>query len=155
MTIFDGMPTSPTDVVEIAPEEFAFAMQVGDAAGAYRMPMESPSRLGVSIEMSPGDIQRIQLTDHPMNRFGMAVREHFGDDKRKMASFLMRWFALMKVMALPECQRYIRDEEGTSACLVHSAVFDAAAQMPLNEEWHFDTPAFFAKVGELYALDPD
>ena len=147
------MPSSPSEVISISAEDFAFAMQLGDAAFAFKMPMESPSKFGFNVELEKGTVQRFQLTDHPLNRFGIAVRNHFRDDRVKAASFMLRWWAFRKMLDSDRCKPYIRTE--ADARYVHSSVFDIAASQQLNEDWNFDEDAFFGRVAELYALDPD
>ena len=147
------IPTEPEEVGPIAPEEFRFALEVGVAAGSFQMPMESPSKYHFAIKDEDGAVDEYQFTDTPMNRFGMAVKEHFGADRLKMASFMLRWFAFHKVVELPACAPYIRETaEGRS---IHSSVMDTAAQHPLNREWEFDETTFFKRVAELYAIDPN
>jgi hypothetical protein len=146
-------PSSPSEVFSISAEDFAFAMQLGDAAFAFKMPMERPSKFGFNGELEKGTVQRFQLADHRLNRFGIAVRNHFGDDRVKAASFMHRWWAFRKMLESDCCKPYIRTE--AEARDVHSSVFDVAASQQLNEDWNFDDGAFFGRVAELYALDPD
>jgi len=149
------IPRTPADVVQFVGDDFLFAAQLGNAAWSFRMPMDSPAKFGFTIGREDGSSERFQLADNPLNRFGLAVREHFSGDPAKTMSFLMRWFALMRIIRLEECQKYIRPEPDDSSRLIHSSVFDVAATQPLNQEWEFDSGEFFDRVAELYAKDPN
>jgi len=155
MTTMDEIPKRPADVLPMSSEQFMFAVQVGNAAGAYRMPMESPAGFGISLEMEDGITQRFRLNDVPENRFGIALKQHFGNDRLALASFMLRWFALVRILKCDECQTYIRPDSDSGARLIHSSVFDVAATQPLNESWEFDRDTFFTPVAELSAIDPN
>lgn len=144
----------PNDAVPVSVDDFLFAMQVGMAAGSFRMPMVSPTEYGFTIETADDQSHRLQLADHPLNRFGLAVREHFAGDHALFKSFMWRWFALLNVLELQDCKPYIQREPNASFKLIHSSVLTVAATEPLQDDGEFDHQQFFARVAEAYAADP-
>ncbi len=149
------IPQTPEDVVQFSGDQFMFAVQLGNAAGGYRMPLESPAKFGISLATEDGRIERFQFTDGPENRFGLALKQHFGGNPRIFGSLMLRWFALQRILRSAECQLYIRPVPNGAAKLVHSSVFEVAGSQQLNASWEFDDQPFFARVAEIYALDPN
>jgi hypothetical protein len=87
------------------------------------MPLESPAQFGVALEAQDGTIERFRFTDGPENRFGLALKQHFGGDPPVFVSFMLRWFALQRVLRSAECQVYVRPVANERAKLIHSSVF--------------------------------
>ncbi len=134
----------------VDPEQFAFALQLGSAASTYRMPMESPSKMGVGLEMPDGTVQQIRFTDVPLNRLALAIREHFGPDRKTFASVMTRFFALQRLWKNNRMKKWVRKVEGEpGAREVNEAVFTAAATLAVNAQGRFDENLFFKKVEEI------
>lgn len=139
----------PEKAVPVDPEHFTFALQLGSAAGTYRMPMKSPAEAGMTLEMPDGTVQGIGFTDVPLNRFAFAIRDHFGSDRKSFTSFMMRFFALQRLSDSKRMKKWVRKVEGEpDAVEVHQAVSVAAATLPLSAKGSFDANVFFKKVEE-------
>ena len=149
-----GQPR-PENIKPVDPEQFGFAMQLGSAAASYRMPMESPTKQGLNIEMSDGTVQRLAFTDIPMNRAAMAIRDHFAPDMETARAAMMRWMALIRISSSEKMTRWRRRPADDSDNIeIYAAVFDAAATVPLTDTGDFDEELFFRKVEEI-AADED
>lgn len=144
---------APGEVPALTSEAFQFAMQVGQAAGAMRMPMDSPSHYGLTLDDGESST-RVQFTDTPTNRFTLAVRNHFGADRALFMAFMLRWFALGRLLKHPQMALYVKDAQDGEA-LIHTCLFEAAATEPLTDDYEFDETHFFGRLAELYAQDPD
>ena len=67
-------------------DDFIFAYSVGEAAASYRMPMESPAESGFKLTDGK-ETREYQLTDIPLNRAALAIRDHCeGDAARSWPS---------------------------------------------------------------------
>ena len=136
----------------VDPEQFGFAIQLGSAAGSYRMPMDSPSTRGVTIDEGGGKIRRLTFTDIPENRFFMAIRDHFGSDHLTFQRVSFRWFALQNLHRSPKMKEWTKpDPEDPKAILISEAVFRAAACCPFTGGLEFDEETFFKTVRKLAA----
>jgi hypothetical protein len=134
-------PRTPADVITFSGQSFARAVQVGSAASVSRAPVKTSTKLGGAPR-----------ADHPMNRFAVAVQEHFGDDRSKFTSFWLRWTALAKILNHPSAAPYTQSPAGTGAQSIHASVFDTAATMPLNEMWEFEPDSFYAEVAKRFKV---
>ena len=72
------MPSNATQIPAVSPDEMLFAIQAGQAAAMHRMPSKNPEQFGINLidEDGGGELNEIRLTDNPMNRFALTVREH-------------------------------------------------------------------------------
>jgi hypothetical protein len=148
------MLRSPEKTKPVDPEHFGFAMQLASAASSYRMPMESPAKQKIMLEMPDGKLQEIRFTDIPMNRAAMAIRDHFAPDMEAARSAMMRWMALVRLASHPSMRKWERRSgENQEWIEIHNAVFDAAALLPLNKNGDFNVKAFFKKVEEIASGD--
>src|SRR5438093_5713348 len=102
---------TPEKTKPVDPEHFAVAVQVAAAAYSYRMPMESPAKQGLTLEMPDGNVEEIILSDVPLNRAALAIRDHFAPDMEMAGCALMRWMALMKVRSSEKMQKWVRHAE--------------------------------------------
>jgi hypothetical protein len=144
------MLRSPEKTKPVDPEQFRFAMQLASAASSYRMPMDSPAKQRIMIEMPDGNVQQFSFTDIPMNRAAIAIRDHFAPDIETAMCALMRWRALARVISSPSMRKWERhSEEDPEGIEIHGAVIHAAAVMPLTKNGHFDKRKFFKTVEEI------
>jgi hypothetical protein len=134
------MPRRPADVITLTGDAFARAVQVGTAASQSRAPMKKSAAIIASAK-----------PDHPMNRFAVAVQDHFGD-RATFTAFWLRWAALTKILNDPAAAPYTQTTAGGGAQAIHASVFDTAATMPLNDAWEFEAQAFYAEVKRRHAL---
>jgi len=79
--------------------------------------------------MDDGDIHQIRLTEDPLNRAGLAVREHCGRDSAKFQAFMKRYFAWVDIRDDARLARWVRTEPDGS--YIHDAILHAAATVPL------------------------
>jgi hypothetical protein len=136
------------------PKEFAFLVQVAQAAGTMRTPVTNPEQFGFNLVSEDGETTGIRFTDHPVNRAMLAVKEHYGEDRDRAVAAMMRLMAFWVIYRTVECDRWKKkDPEDVGFTLLHDSVMDVAATMPLNGDGHFDVPRFFAKVAEVAERD--
>lgn len=135
-------------------EELAFAYAVGGNAASGAIPQSGVKGMGVNLQIDDGDVHRIELTDTPLNRAAIAIRDQF--PKGKLQPIMLRIMALQEMTALPEALAYIREAEGRPGdSEISEAIFRVAAEMPLNHKLSFNKGAFFKRVEKAYAADPD
>lgn len=135
-------------------EELAFAYAVGSNAASGAIPQSGVKGMGVNLEMDDGDIHRIELTDTPLNRAAIAIRDQF--PKGKLQPIMLRIMALQEMSALPDALSYIRDaEDKPGESEISEAMFRIAAEMPLNHKLSFNRATFFKRVAKAYKEDPD
>jgi len=132
-------------------EEFSMAINVANAAGSFRMPMEkTPREYHVDLQFEDGRIQRIVPTDIPENRQMLAILDFYKGDRDKSFSTMMRYFALRDVMFEPEMKEWIKaDDDNPERQWICAAVYYAAAETPLNAEGRFDKADFFERVKRI------
>jgi hypothetical protein len=150
MTNDEWTHPNPDEFIPLDEEEFEFVMQLASAAGAYRMPMESPQKQGISLLKEDGSITELRLTDIPENRMAMAVRDHFEgepDRDQRFKSGMLRVMAFGEMASSPRLAEWVRKEEGE----VHQVMIHAAARAPLTGKLRFDEDAFVKIVEELIA----
>lgn len=121
-------------------EDFARAVQVGSAASVSRAPIKKTAKLVAAPR-----------ADHPMNRFAVAVQEHFGNDRQKFTSFWLRWTALAKILNHPAAAPYTQSPGG-GAQSIHASVFETAATAPLDKTWGFEPNSFYEEVGKRFKV---
>ena len=141
-------------VETVTVDELLFAYAVGGNAATGAIPQSGVKGMGVNLRMDDGDVQRIELTDTPLNRAAIAIRDQF--PKGKLQPILLRIMSLNEMAALDDAQTYIRaapDNPGESE--ISGAMFKVAAEMPLNQKLSFNRSAFFKRVEKAFAADPD
>jgi len=138
----------PVDV-----EQLVYAFSVGSLAASGKIPGSGVGGMGVNLE-NDGVVQRIELTDSPMNRAMIAIRDQF--PKGMMQPLMFRIWAMGELMEEPEMAPYIRsDEARPDETEVSDAVFYVAAKMPLNAKMKFAKKQFFQQVAKRFAQNPD
>jgi hypothetical protein len=128
----------------VDPEDFAFALRLGVAAASYQMPMERPANFHFRLKTNDEDVQSFRLADIPMNRSGLAIREHCAEDSEKFKAIMMRQFALMRILRANRMKPWVREEGGERS--IHPAVVEAAAVMPLDSDGAFQVQPFIERV---------
>jgi len=131
----------------VAPEDFEFALRLGSAAATGQMPMKSPARRDVTFEMEPGGSRTIRFADTPFTRMWLAIRDHCGGDGNKFLAMFWRFDALLKVADTDQMKPWTRDSE--DGWLLHPAMIEAAAVMPLDSTGDFEPAQFAERVAEI------
>jgi hypothetical protein len=121
--------SEPEHLVWLTPEEFAFAMKVGIAAGDGTMPSETPTKMKFGIESSNGDRQLYHFGDTTTNRALFAIRDQF-DDPKKKHSAVVRFFRFGTAVEQPSIAAWVRQTD--NGYEVHQAVMDEIAAEPLT-----------------------
>ena len=101
----------------VSPDQFLFAIEVGNAAISHRTPIQSPLAFRIAVRGPEGDVQMFRLADVPENRFALAIREQFGNGPTFIA-ILNRWFACQSLFGADDrIYSYIeRRPGGPCAC---------------------------------------
>lgn len=147
------MPRLPA-VPPVTVSELAFVYAVGGAAAVGEIPQSGVGGMGVNIENADGNITRYELTDIPLNRAAIAIRNQFPSGQ--MQPILLRILAMNDMLGREEAAKYIRPVDGKPGEEeVSEAVFRVAACMPLNRQLAFNERTFFKRVAAEYAADPD
>jgi len=132
-------------IAPVEPAELSFALAVGSAAAAKRIPGAGVGGMGIDIQAEDGEIERLELTDVPMNRAAMAIRDQF--PREKFMPLMFRGWALGALFDDERMAPYLREDAADpKACEVHEAVMDVAAVMPLNKDGQYNASAFFRRV---------
>jgi hypothetical protein len=99
----------------------------------------------------------LYLADIRENQMGMSIvaecKKRFpGEEGTQISqSFLFRWFAFLKAHREGLLREFIKDETDTSQ-MVHSAVFEAAAECTLDADGDFDQ-TYLDRVKAIYDRD--
>jgi hypothetical protein len=110
--------------------------------------------MGVAIADEDGSARWVELTDTPINRAAIAIRDQF--PKGKLQPLLLRIMAMNEMLQLPEAAPYIRSEPSVAGeAETSEAVFRVAAEMPLNAKLSFNKSTFFKRVAAEFAANPD
>lgn len=136
----------------VDPEELQFALQLGQAAGIHQMPIDNPETKGINlVDEEAGVIQKLRLRDNPINRFGGAIAQEFGEDESKFYSIMNRIFALMRLLSDDErAAPYLKaDPENNEYTMINKAVIEVMARFPISEDGEINKDAFFREVEEL------
>jgi hypothetical protein len=148
MKEMDPPPEWDAEAPPVDPQEFMFVLRLIAAASTYKMPMASPTRYGFALKTDDGEVHQYQLTEDPLNRAGLAVREHCGQDSAKFHALMKRYLAWADIRADERLSRWIRQHpDGT---YVHDAILHAAATVPLVG-LRFDIKALSRRADELVA----
>src|SRR5688572_9644362 len=143
---------APPKIGPVSAEELTFALAVGSAAAAGKIPQSGVKGMGINIA-DDGDVSRLELTDIPINRAAIAVRGQF--PREAFRPIMMRLFALGEAMRDERMTPYVRDaDDGSGAIEMHEAVVEIAAVMPLNRKGNFNL-ATFSKRGAKRAAELD
>ena len=141
----------PEEIPAVDLDHFIFAFSVGDAAASYRMPMKSQCENKFVIS-DDKESQEFVLTDNPLNRATLAIREQCGDDGEMFQAVMYRLFALMKVLDNKKIQRWTRvSAKKSDGIEIHPAVLEAAASLPLNKRGRFQVQGFLKAVEAIAA----
>ncbi len=131
-------PVAPADLAD------AHGLLLATPAEGSDMPL-------IRMEVVAGGMVRLHLTDHPLNCFLRALDRRFPEDPNKLRSLAVRTLALCAITWTDECRRWIVDERDPEHVLVHPAVMEVAAGMPLNDQGGFHRVEFFRRVAEVAA----
>jgi len=135
-----------------SPDEFLFAIEVGNAAISHRLPIRSPLAFRVAVRRSDGRAETFRLADVPGNRFALAIREQFGNGPTFLA-ILHRWLACQSLFGVDD-RVYTYVTQGPHGRVrVSDAMLNACAVEPLLPPWAqaFDPDTFFERVARLTA----
>lgn len=141
-------------IAKVSLEELVFAYEVGGRAASNQIPRSGVGGMGVTIGNEDGSAQRIELTDTPLNRAMIAIRDQF--PKGQLQPLMLRLMAMSEMLKKPEAEPYIRPAPAHKGEYeVSEAVFRVAAEMPLNANLLFNRSTFFKRVGAIYKVNPD
>ncbi len=130
------------------------AVQIGDAACAGRMPVNSPSSYTVSITQMDGTVAKVPLADIPANRIGLSIREHCESVGLSFNDVMYRWMAFCEVLKSDRSSKWRRTaEDDPTREWFHESLAFVASELELNAEWQFDDEKFFERVEELNLAD--
>ena len=136
-------------IATVTTEELAFAYAVGCNAALGTIPQSSVRGYGIDIQSEDGSgIERIGLTDIPMNRMAIAIRDQFPSGQ--LMPLLSRIWAMQAMMKLPEAEAYTRQAPDGSGEEISDAFFQVAAIMPLNHKMEFNRSTFFKRVAAVF-----
>lgn len=170
----------PNEAQPVEADEIAFALQVGISAADMVLPAQNPESVEVLLEQEPndatndalaflqsaglistdatGDSAAIRFMDSGFNRLASALREHFPAPE-KFFSVLTRLSAYLVLSRYSEGMRdWARPNPvDPDSFLIHQAVVDVVATMPVSADGCFDEIDFFKRVDDLartkYAAD--
>lgn len=166
----------PVDALDLRqpavdPEEMRFALGVFQAGLRLRLPMESPAKKGIPIESReegesmleplPPEVRelftirddRVSPKDTPLHRAVFGVMDHYKDHPRQQAigTRLGAFYFLVNDVAdtgrLDKWQK--PSEEDAEVMLLHPAVVDAIATVPLTRFGGFEVQEFFTAVEKI------
>lgn len=144
----------PEAMPPVDAQEFQFAVLLASSAFGFRMPMQSPSQSGVTLQQADGTQERLVFTDVLENRAMFAIRDHFAGNPEAFFAAAMRFFALQRMWKSARMSQWLKPAaDDPQGILVNEAVFRAAATLPMNAEGYFDEDAFFARVQEVASDD--
>lgn len=136
----------------VDPEELQFALQLGNFAATYRMPTDNPETKGIDLlDEETGEIEELRFKDNPINRFGGAIAQEFGQDESKFYSIMNRITALMRLLSdddrvKPYLKAHPEDSEHT---MINNALIEVMAKFPISENGEIDKDVFFREVEDL------
>jgi hypothetical protein len=152
-------------------EEMRFALGVFQAGLRLRMPMESPAKKGIPIEDKvegermleplPPEVRelftirddRVSPKDTPLHRAVFGVMDHYKDHPQQQAISTRLGAFYFLVNDVRETGRWDKwqkpSEEDAEAMMLHPAVVDAIATVPLTKFGNFKEAAFFAAVEKI------
>ncbi len=132
-------------------DQFFFAFQIANSAGALSMPVNNPEQFGINlVDEEEESVKEIRFTDIPINRALLAVKKHFGDDTDSFQNFAMRFFAMFPVLGSDQVKKWEKtDPDDHRMALLHPAVIYAGAEANLDEEGNFNQRTFFEIVDRI------
>ncbi len=124
------------DESTFAPHEFGLLVETAIHAGQRREP-------SIAKTDSAG-------VHGPYVKAAVALRDHFGNDKRRFENAMSRFVALMHLFTHNRLEHWVRaSAKNATAQDIHPAVIHAAAQMKLNKSGKFPERKFLSLVAEL------
>ncbi len=149
-----GWTPPPAIAAPVDPEEFKFCCALMSAGYSGQMPTENPTKQVVNIE----EVGAVSLTDIPMNRAMLAVRDHFRETRseERWSEFIPMSFRLMALADFvqlcmkkkdPRFEKFVevQDEEVMG---ISDALLEAAATVSIGRRG-FSRDELFAKATEL------
>lgn len=140
--------TSLDKLPALEPESFKFAMEAAFAASTGQMPLcPAPNR---NLKIDDGEkVINIEIADSSLFRFVTAISSHYEEDEISVYNAVFRFRALNSILKSPLLEEWRIPSTDPDSCLVHPAVFEAAAKVPLNRKGKFDEMQFFEEVRRL------
>ncbi len=119
-----------------APDEFGLLVETAIHAGQHREPLIANTDSAA--------------VNGPYVKAAVALRDHFGDDKRRFESAMARFVALMHLFSHNRLEQWVRTSANNATAQdIHPAVIHAAAQMKLNKSGKFPERKFLSLVAAL------
>jgi hypothetical protein len=150
------LPFVPPQFSEIGPidvEEFRFVVQLANAAGSFKMPMDSPLLGGIKLVGEDGSIRKLAHPNVAIHRASVAIRDHYEDDPAGFFAAATRFFAFLMIQRSERMEAWREDSDEPGTTLVNEAVLDAAATQPLNDNGEFAEDEFFSAVERIAAAE--
>jgi len=142
------MRISPENLAPLNSAEFMEAYSYAGLSSERESCDELLPRESTLIETSDG----FTLGNTLFNRFGFALKRHFGDRDDKLHSFLWRFFAFQALFKHEHelMSRYLKGSGNDQE--IHHAVFHVVATHALTSDCKFDPSSFFAEVQRIARL---
>ena len=148
----NAFPKALKEIQAVDVDDFIFAYSLGAAAASYRMPMESPAESGFTLTNGK-ETREFRLTDIPLNRAVLAIRDHCEGDTVRFMAIMQRIFAFTKLQDDERLSRWTRkSDKDPDRMEIHGAVLEVAATLPLERNGRFDEDAFFKAVESITGL---
>jgi len=127
----------------VSADEFAFACVTYISACQGTLAAPNPTRGGMILfDEETGEESQVTLSDIPMNRGRLAVREHCGGGPK--------YYALMaRIFAYGELNQSLLRPWAQSATNYDQLCFQVAAEAPLNRKLLFDPADFVSRLVKL------
>ena len=142
---------APNNLEPMDREQFSFAFSIAIEAAHRSMPVKNPEQFSLNIlDDKDKNITKISLTDNPLNRAGIVVIEHFGDDLFQFHNFMMRFMAIINLFDKKAAKDWIKnDPEDPDLSWIHPTFIYSAAEVGLKKNGNFPVRAFLKKVQEI------
>jgi len=137
----------PSGIAPLDPDEFRGAYEYAGMFAEYEFLEEVPSIGKPLIRTNDGGT--LALSNHPDNRFGLAVMRHFRGQQDKATAFLWRFWGLQRLFHHDGMKAYIKGAGDERE--INCAVFEVAATEKLSDKYEFEAEPFFQKVREVAA----
>lgn len=142
-----NFPKKPWQFPALDVAKFKFAFAHVSAAAALKAPVENPENIEFGwLEEDTGDVTTYRLSDNPMNRLMIALKDHFEPGPEYMSA-AMRFNAFGELYQDGALDDYIRDDPGDpDAMEVHEAVLEVTATFPFNADLEFDRESLLKAI---------
>jgi len=140
---------APDELTPLNPDQFRSIFANAMAASMGEIEALNPEAFSLAFQENHGSISEIQLTDIPINRMAVSIRQEYGADPEMFQNIMMRLFALMNILQNQQVRDVVTKEGEEEYVMVHPAAIDVTATLPLNQAFHFDLDVFLREVAEL------